>query len=152
MGEVSTVGEVIELAITREIQAVEFYADLADRAMDPAMRALFESLGHEELRHKARLELDMMKEGLVAKTLGRLLEVDKPDYAAEAETKSDMEQKDALSLAIRKERRSFRFYVEVAGVVAEEHMHDVLLELAEEESRHLVKFEMEYNRLASKPK
>jgi len=151
MGEMSTVGEVIALAITREIQAVEFYTGLADRAVNPAMKSMFESLGYEELRHKARLELEMMKEGLVATTIGRLFEVDTPDDAAEAEVDPDIEYKGTLALAIQKERRSFRFYVGLAGVVAEEHMHEVLLELAEEESRHLVKFEMEYNRLASKP-
>lgn len=150
MGEVRTMGEVIELAITREVQAAEFYMDLASRMEAPAMRSLFENLAEEELRHKARLELEMMKEGLVTKTVGRLFEVDTPDYAAELEVDSDVEYKEALSLAIRKERRSFRFYAELAGVVTEEHMHDMLLELAEEESRHLVQFEMEYNRLTLK--
>jgi rubrerythrin len=152
MGEVSTMGEVIELAITREVQAAEFYMGLADRIETPAMKSLFENMAEEELRHKARLELEMMKEGLVARTIGRLFEVDTPDYAEQLAVDADIEYMGALSLAIRKERRSFRFYAELAGVVTEEHMHDVLLELAEEESRHLVQFEMEYNRLTSKRK
>ena len=61
-----------------------------------------------------------------------------------------MDYRDALSLAIRKERRSFRFYAELAGAVPEKDVHDTLLELAEEEARHLVQFEMEYNRLTRK--
>jgi len=148
MGDVGTVGEVIELAITREVQAAEFYTDLAGRVTDAAMKSLFENLGEEELRHKARLELEMMKEGLVARTVGRLPEVDAPEYAEQGTDKPDLDYKEALSLAIRKERRSFRFYVELAGAVTDEETHSVLLELAEEEARHLVQFEMEYNRLA----
>lgn len=152
MGEVSTIGEVIEMAIAREIQAAQFYVELADRAVNPAMRALFEHFAEEELRHKARLELEMMKEGLVAITVGRLFDVEAPDYGVEEEIGSQMEYKEALSVAIRKERGSFRFYAELAGVVAERHMHEVLLDLAEEEARHLIKFEAEYNRLSSEPK
>lgn len=150
MSDVNTLGEVIELAITREIQAAEFYRELAGRTQDPAMQSLFENLGEEELRHKARLELEMMKEGLVAKTVGRLFEVDTPDYATDEQIGPDMDYQDALSLAIRKERRSFRFYVELAAVVTEKDTHEALLELAEEEARHLVQFEMEYNRLTRK--
>ncbi|UCD52187.1 MAG: ferritin family protein [Phycisphaerales bacterium] len=150
MGEVSTLGEAIELAITREVQAAEFYMELAGRTKNPAMQSLFESLSEEELRHKARLELEMMKEGLVAQTVGRLFEVGRPDYAADDQIGADMDYQDVLSLAVRKERRSFRFYVELAGVAAEKHLHDVLLELAEEEARHLVQFEMEYDRLTRK--
>jgi len=152
MGEVSTIGEVIELAIAREVQAAQFYVELADRAVNPAMRGLFERLAEEELRHKARLELEMMKEGLVTTTVGRLFEVDAPDYGVDEQTGANMEYKEALSLAIRKERRSFRLYAELAGVVGEVQMHEVLLDLAEEEVRHLIKFEAEYNRLTSKPK
>lgn len=150
MGEACTLGEIIDLAIMREIQAAEFYRGLADQAPNPAMQSLFENLAAEELQHKARLELELMKEGLVAQTVGKLFEVDAPEYAAEGNLEPDMDYKDALSLAIRKERRSFRLYVELAGVVSEKHVHEVLLELAEEESRHLVQFEMEYNRLTRK--
>jgi rubrerythrin len=150
MGEACTLGEIIELAIMREIQAAEFYRGLADHARDPVMKSLFNSLADEELQHKARLELELMKEGLIAQTVGKLFEVDPPDYVAEGEIEPDMDYTDALSLAIGKERRSFRLYVELAGVVEEKHAHNVLLELAEEESRHLVQFEMEYNRLTRK--
>lgn len=150
MSDVNTLGEVLELAITREVQAAEFYRELAGRTPDSAMQSLFENLGEEELRHKARLELEMMKEGLVAQTVGRLFEVDPPDYAADGEIEPDMDTRDALSLAIRKERRSFRFYTDLTGAVAEKDVHDTLLELAEEEARHLVQFEMEYNRLTRK--
>ncbi|MHC4519071.1 MAG: ferritin family protein, partial [Planctomycetota bacterium] len=81
MGEASSVGEVIELAITREIQAAEFYTTFAARVPDALMRSLFERLALEELEHKAKLELEMVKEGFVARTVGRLVDVDLPDYA-----------------------------------------------------------------------
>ena len=150
MSEVSTVGEVIELAITREVQAAQFYAELAERAVDPKMQSLFEALGDEELAHKARLEMEMMKEGLVVKSIGRLFEVGSPDYVTEGEMPPDLDYREALDLAIRKERRSFRFYVTLANTVTDDYIHEMLLELAEEEARHLVQFQLEYERVLRK--
>jgi len=149
MGAVSSIGEVLELAIGREIQAAEFFTKLAQRVGDPARRRLLEELADEELEHKARLELEMMKEGLVAKTVGRFVEVEEAAYAAEFEVGPDTDFKDILSMVMQKERRSFRFYAHLAGIVLEEDVHEVLLELAEEESRHMVRFERAYERLTS---
>ncbi len=147
MGEVSSIAEVLEMAIAREIRAAEFYAEVAGRMGNPAMRTLFDRLAEEELRHKARLELEMMKEGLVAKTVGRLIDVGEPEYAAELEIGPDIEYARAIDTAVRKERRSFRFYIHLAGIVLEEDVHNLLLELAEEEARHLVQLDTEYRKL-----
>lgn len=152
MGEASSVGEVLELAISREIQAAEFLTQLAGRMVNPATRVLFEELAEEELGHKSKLELEMMKEGMVARTVGRLIDVGEADYAREFDLGSDVDFREALGMAIEKERRSFRFYTHLAGIVLEEEVHEVLLQLAEEEARHLVRFEREYNKLTAKEK
>lgn len=146
MAQVSSVGEAIELAISREIRAAEFYTVLAARMKNPAMVALFERLAEEELEHKARLELEMMKEGLVSTTFGRLIDVGHAEYSADFQDDIPVEYKDILELAIRKERLAFRYYAELSGLICEPEVRDVLLELAEEEARHVVLFEMEYNR------
>ena len=149
MGETRSIAEVLEMAIAREIQAAEFYSEVAGRMSDPARRAVFERLADEELRHKAKLELEVMKEGFVAKTVGKLVDVGEPDYATDFEIGPDIEYKRIVDMAIRKERRSFRFYTHLAGIMLEESVHDVLLGLAEEEARHLVQFETEYGRLVA---
>ena len=146
MAQVSSVGEAIELAISREIQSAEFYTDLAGRMKTVGMRELFERLASEELEHKGRLELELMKEGLVAETLGRLVDVGPAGYSADLPDEDKLEYKDVLELAIRKERLSFRFYAQLSGLIGESEVQEVLLELAEEEARHVVLFEIEYNR------
>lgn len=50
---------------------------------------------------------------------------------------------------MEKERRSFRFYVEFAGMMWDEEVHGMLLELTEEEARHLIWLEMEYDGLTA---
>ena len=147
MGEVSSIAEVLETAIARETRAAQFYAEVAERTGNPTMRILFERLAEEELRHKARLELEMMKEGVVARTVGIMADVGEPEYAAELEIGPNIEYRQALEIAVRKERSSFRFYTQLAGILLDDEVHDVILELAEEEARHLVQFETEYKKL-----
>ena len=147
MEGLNTIGEVLEFAIAREVDASEFYMELAGRMQNPLIRALFENLAEEELEHKARLELELMKEGMVARTEGRIARVEAGDYFMEGEIRGDMELKDALLMGAEKERRSFRFYTRMAGIMTDESMIDTLMSLAEEEARHMVRFETEYDRL-----
>lgn len=152
MGETNSVGDVLELAISREIQAAELFMELAGRMGNPAMQAVFERLAEEELEHKAQLELEMMKEGIVAKTVGKLVDVGEADYARDFDLDPDVDFKEVLTAVIEKERRSFRFYARVAGIVPNEDLHDVLLQLAEEEAKHLARFEREYEKLTAREK
>lgn len=147
MDENMTVGQVLEMAIARETQAVQFYTELALQAEEPTMRSLYHQLAEEEFRHKSRIELEMLKQGLVVKKLGQLDDVGEAEYAAELSLPPDAEYKDMVAVGVRKERRAFRFYAYLAGIVPDKGTRDVLFELAEEEARHMVQFEAEYSRL-----
>ncbi len=141
----TTVGEVLEFAIGREAEAVEFYMAMADRVKDPAVRKFFEDIITEELEHKSRLELEMMKEGIVAKTVGVLPETSWDQATVDPGKAGDqMDYQEALNVAIRKERRSFRLYARLSGLIDEAELSEVLLSLAEEEARHLTALEERY--------
>jgi rubrerythrin len=149
MSEIGSIGEVLELAIIREVQAADFYTALGNRAVDSALKSVLEQLVNIELEHKARLELEMMKEGIVVKPVDDSVDFGLPDYSQELDLAPDAGVADALVVGMEKERRAFRFYVDFAGIVHEEGLHGMLLELAEEEARHLIWLETEYNRLAA---
>ncbi len=147
MEGLNTIGEVLEFAIAREVDASELYMELAGEVRNPLTRVLFENLAEEELEHKGKLELELMKEGIVAKTEGMIARIEPGDYFMDGEIQGDMELKDALLLCVEKERRSFRFYARMAGIMTDETMIETLISLAEEEARHMVRFETEYDRL-----
>ena len=65
MAEFETVEEILELAVAREEDAHIFLMALAARMVNPEMRKVFEELAAEELEHKARLELEIIKTGRV---------------------------------------------------------------------------------------
>ena len=142
-----SIGEILEFAIAREVDASEFYMQMANRAKNEDVRALFEEFAGIELEHKATLELELMKEGVVATTAGRIIKVEPRDYMAGVKLRADVERKDVLALAIEKEKASFRFYVDMAGMFEEGELREALISLAEEEGRHVVRFETEYEKI-----
>jgi len=147
MAEFETVEEILELAVAREEDAHIFLMALAARMGNPEMRKVFEELAAEELEHKARLELEIIKTGKVVTESKKKLYFEPNDYAEDVGSEIDMDYKDMLTMAMQKEESSFRFYVDLASRVKDEDAYETLLALAEEEVRHKMRFEMEYDNI-----
>ena len=146
MSEVGPDIEIWEFAIAREIEAVHFYRILAKRTKSPEMRKVFEDLAKEELEHKAELELEVIKMGKTVveqKSSDFEIDYDKEDIGPEL----DMDYKDMLLLGMEKEEASFRTYVNLIGTVHDHESREVLLAIAEEEVKHKLRFELEYDML-----
>jgi rubrerythrin len=67
------------------------------------------------------------------------------DYMVDMSKITQMDYKDLLLLAMKREKASFRLYIELIPAVANQSLREVLMELAEEEARHKISFEIEYN-------
>ncbi len=150
MAEFGSIKEILELAVEREVEANQLYADLAKRAANPIMRRVCEELGEEELEHKAKLELEIIKMGRTTTAGQRQAYFGMDDYDQDPGANLDLDFKDVLALAIEKEKRSVRFYVELAVAVDDKDSREVLLSLAEEEALHRARLEIEFDQLAPK--
>jgi len=138
--------EILEIAIAREVEAHKFFLIMAARAATPEMRDVFEELARVELEHKAKLELELMKAGHVVKE-DEKSELESEDYDQEEIPKLDMDYKHMLLMGMQKEDASFKLYVTLAGKARDEGSYETLLALAEEELRHKLLFEREYENL-----
>jgi rubrerythrin len=147
--------EILEMAVAREVDAIKFYTGLADRAKNSFIRRMFEELAAEEVEHKEKLELEIMKTGKVVDTqrppIG--LNGDNPlsEKAGPAESvlpDIDFDYKDVLNIGIQKEDASFRLYMDLAGMVNGTDSRDMLIALAQEEAQHKLRFENELMRIA----
>ena len=151
MGNVDSIEEILEYAISREVEAYYFCLALAGRVDTPRMRQVFEDMAAEELEHKAKLELEMIKMG---KTLpARQMPPGRPesDYIiSDSDSPLDMDYADMLLLGVEKEEAAFRIYVNLIPNVSSEESREVLLALAQEEVRHKLRFETEYEMLHKK--
>jgi rubrerythrin len=147
MGKVDSNEEILEFAIAKEVEAHHFYLALAGRVDTPKMRKVFEDLAEEELGHKARLELELMKIGT---TVAVELKPGRPDsdyIISDDQSPLDMDYKDMLLLGMEKEEAAFRTYVNLVAGAHDEQSQELLLALAEEEVRHKLRFETEYDLL-----
>lgn len=143
MAEYKSDNEILEFAISREIEAFQFYTALAERMEKPQMRKIFEELAKEELEHKANLELEIIKTGQTVATGSQDLAAD--DYHIEGEFQFDIGMQQLLQMSIEKEKAAFEVYVDLAGKVRDENSRETLLALAEEEVKHKMRFEHEYD-------
>jgi rubrerythrin len=148
MGEFGSIDEVLEFAIDREIEANQLYRDLATRTENPAMRQVFKDFAKEELGHKAKLEA--MKANKVSVAPEKVADLKIADYVVDAEAGPKMDYKDVLVMAMLKEKASFHLYTDLAEEVENQAQRDFFLLLAQEEAKHKLRFEIEYDNVVLK--
>ncbi len=148
MGSLEKVEDVLRLAISREIEANVFYNLLSQYTDIPQIRSLCIEFASEELEHKAKLELELMKLGNTVKPYPMQNQTPKPlDYMVDMSKIMQMDYEGLLLLAMQKEKISFRLYIDLLSTITEPSLKEVLIELAEEEARHKIRFELEYDLL-----
>jgi len=150
VAEVGSDNEILEFAIAREMEAYNFYMALAERVASPQMRKVFEDLAKEELDHKAKLELEIMKTGQTVPATPKFNIPEHEYIISDNQLQLDMDYKDMLLLGIEKEEDSFRTYIDLIPQVQDKESREVLLALAEEEVKHKLRFETEYDLLLKK--
>ena len=138
---IDSIDEILEFAIAREVEANQLYTYMAERIKNPEMRKICEELAKEELEHKATLELEVMTRGEVVSGICI------SDYTTDAGDEIDMDYDELLIFAIKKEEISVKLYTDLAAIVKDKESREVLLSLAEEETEHKQRFEVEYDNL-----
>ena len=143
MGQFESVEEVIDFAIEREVESRDFYMKLAERMENPAMQKVFENFAIEELGH--RLKLEAIQRGEILLVEEQVKSLDIADYVVDVEPRPDMDYTDALVLAMKKEKAAYRLYLDLAAMAEDEELTDMFLSLAQEEAKHKLRFEIEYD-------
>jgi rubrerythrin len=146
MTELNSVDEILDFAIGEEQAAHDFYMAVAKKLDKPAMRKVFEGFAKEEAGHKAKLEAVKGGKKLLSNA-GKVTDLKIGDYlvdvSAEGEL-ADLDYQKALIVAMKKEKAAFRLYSDLAGKV-DGDVKELLLGLAQEEAKHKLRFEVEYD-------
>lgn len=143
----NSIKEIIEFAIEREIDANKLYMYFANRIENASMRKLFEELAAEELEHKAKLETEAMNRGktVAAKSVSEFNILDY--YIVDVDPQLDIDYEDSLLLGMKKEKASYRLYMDMESGVEDEELRGMFLWLAGEEAKHKMRFETEHDDL-----
>lgn len=144
MKEFSSIDDILQFAIDEEQKAVDFYSELANRANSEEMKKIFLEFAGEEVNHKSRLTR-IREEGVFTMPSEKVADLKIGDYLVNVDPKPDMTYEEALVVAMKKEKAAFRLYNNLASRAPTEALKNVFLSLATEESKHKLRFEIEYD-------
>lgn len=143
-----SVDEILDFAIGEEENAAAFYTELAGRADHKYMREIFLQFAGEEKAHKAKLQ--GVKAGKSFKPPEKeVLDLKITDYVADVSTDQVENFEDALVVAMKKEKAAYKLYSRLAEMVDPGDARELFLALAQEEARHKLRFEIEYDETLS---
>jgi rubrerythrin len=150
MGKLTSTDAILDFAIRQEEQAQAFYEDLATKVPNPAMKTALLEFAEEERGHKAKL-LQVKGDGKLAKSVGpKAQDLKLADYVVAEEPSPDITYQDALILAMKKEKAAYRLYMTLASMTDYADLKSLLLWLANEEAKHKLRFEVEYDQYVLK--
>ncbi|MFP4557640.1 MAG: ferritin family protein [Bacteroidales bacterium] len=144
MNNFTSTNDIIDFAIENEQSAVDFYTELAKNAHSEDMQQTFEQFAREEIGHKKRLT-QIKEEGIFTLPKESVADLKISDYVVRTEPTSSMTYEQALVLAMKREKAAFKLYLKLSEQAPSDYVKDLFLSLAQEESRHKLRFELEYD-------
>jgi len=139
-----SVDQILDFAIKNEEDAAEFYTNLASKMDKPNMKKIFEEFALEEKGHKAKL-LAVKKGKSMVGSEKKIMDLKLGDSLVEIELDANLNYQDALIVAMKAEKAAYKLYNDLASVTDDANLKATLLNLAQEEAKHKLRFEIEYD-------
>jgi len=136
--------EIIQFAIQREIESMDFYDRASKLVKHSGTRDLFSDFVKQEEGHKKKLEA--VRVGKIE--LGKIEKIPNlkiSDYMVEAELKPDVSYGDILRIAMKREERSVKLYTDLNEKNQDETLRSLFTFLVQEESKHKYYIEKLYD-------
>jgi len=143
------VDDILEFAIENEAEAYKFYTDLSAKMNNPTMKQVFLDFADEEKTHRKLLE--DAKNGKKVKIGGEnIADLKIAEFTVTIKPTANMSYKDALVLAMQKEKKSFQLYDKLAHLIENKEAAGLFASLAQQEAKHKLRFELEYDEVVLK--
>lgn len=142
--ELSNFQEVVTFAIRKEADAATLYETYANKVTNPGIKKMFEELMKEELGHKKILQ-GITVQKVDDYKLTDVLDLKISDYSQEQVFKPDMNFQEALLLAIKREENALNLYNNLVKSTHSPQLQKLFQTLAQEEAKHKLRLETEYD-------
>jgi rubrerythrin len=131
--------EVITFAIRKEAEAYNLY-----KTYSQLVKTMFEELAQQEQKHREILE-GVERKDVSDYKFKKIPDLKIGDYVEGEEFSPDMDYASALRLAIKREEFSHRLYNLMAERTEDPELKTLFLALAQEEAKHKLRLETEYD-------
>ena len=139
-----SVDAALDFAIENEEKARDFYTGLANRMEKEYMKQIFLDFAGEEEGHKKKL-LAVKSGNLLMSAKKKVTDLKIGDYLSEVELDANLDYQQALILAMKAEKRAFKLYTDLAASTDDPGLQETFRALAQEEAKHKLRFEVEYD-------
>ena len=137
--------DILDFAIAREQESHDWYMELAGKASKDHTKQTFEQFAKEELGHKAKLEGVKAGKRIVG-SANKVMDLKMTDYLVPDDSgDAEIDYQQALLLAMKKEKAAFKLYSDLAAKVDDPGLSELFSNLAQEEAKHKLRFEVEYD-------
>ena len=144
--EFGSVEEVLDFAIGKEKEAVEFYVSLAKEATQTSLKETFENFSKEEEKHVSLLsDMTANKEKIDSYEFKQITDLKISDYMLDTEYEEGMPMPEILKLAMKREEKAVLLYSALANHTEDEGAKKVFNILVQEESKHKLALESMYD-------
>ena len=144
MDTFKNINEILDFAMVAEQEAFEFYSELAAKSTNDAIRNVFEQFATEEKGHKSKLA-HIKQVGSFELKSGNVADLKIADYTVTVDAKPNMSYQEALIVAMKKEKAAFHLYLDLSNKAQDENIRSLFLLLSQEEAKHKLRFEIEYD-------
>ncbi len=151
MENIQTPEQALTFAIEREKEAHAFYMEWAEKVTNPVIQSVFLEFAEEEHQHWGKLEAVLKRDRVFRFKDDLFPKMHLIDFVVDARLGPDMTLEDALAVAMKREKASYRTYLELAAAAETEELMDTFVSLAHEEANHRVRLEIEYDAVISEP-
>ncbi|HQO10077.1 MAG TPA: ferritin family protein [Clostridiales bacterium] len=135
---------IIDFAIDREKEAVEFYTALQEKTKFAGVRDMLKELAAMETGHISVLN-SIRTKGIDNISIQQIKNLHISDYMVEKEPSQDMDYQDILIIAMKREEKSKALYEDLAVRFEDSPTGKLFSKIAAEESDHKLKFEKLYD-------
>jgi len=109
------------------------------------MAQVFTQFSKEEMGHKKKLQ-NIKGSNKVVIPEEKVQDLKIGDYLVDIDkSRDDLNYQDALIVAMKEEKAAFKLYSDLAGKTDDAEAQGIFLMLAQEEAKHKLRFEIEYD-------
>ena len=136
--------EILDFAIAREQEAVDFYLGMVESTSNVQMKKIFEVYASEEKVHKEKLQ-GIKSSGIISSNFKEIENLNIANYVFASVETAEMTYQDALIIAMKREEAAYQLYKDLADKANTADLQTLFKSLAQEEAKHKLRFEREYD-------
>lgn len=145
MTEFKSVDDILDFAINEEQKASDLYTSLAARSRNRMIQEVFIQFSREELGHKKKLQ-SIKRKDYVVLSGEKVMDMKIGDYLVDVnKSREDLTYQESLIIAMKEEKAAFRLYLDLANRTEDARLKKTFMMLAQEEAKHKLRFEIEYD-------